>query len=116
MLVRGVVDDEVDDNTHATLVGAGEERIEVVHRPVQRVDRGVIGDVVTAITQRRGKERGQPDRVDAQPLEVVELLDHPLEVSVAVTVGVTEATNHYFIENSLAIPLGVDGELFSHAL
>jgi hypothetical protein len=35
-------------------------------------DRGVIGDVVAAITQRARVERGDPQAVDAEPLQVVQ--------------------------------------------
>src|SRR4029453_12141962 len=36
------------------------------------VDRAVIGDVVSEVGHRRGEDRGQPNRVDTQGLDVVE--------------------------------------------
>ena len=54
------------------------------------LDREEVGDVVAAVAQRRGVERQQPDAVDAEPLQVVELLDQPAEVARAVAVAVEE--------------------------
>ncbi len=49
VLVAGVVHDEVDDDAHAPLVGAVDEFHEVGEVPEFRQDRGVVGDVVTAV-------------------------------------------------------------------
>ena len=44
-----------------------------LERAVGRVDLGVVGDVVAVVAQRRGIERQQPERGDAEVLQVVEL-------------------------------------------
>jgi hypothetical protein len=46
--------------------------VEVVERAEQRVDAGVVGHVVAEVGHRRRVERRHPDRVDAEPGEVVE--------------------------------------------
>jgi hypothetical protein len=46
----------------------------------------IVGDVVTPIAVRRRKGRAEPHGVDAEPLEVVELRDQPLQVAAAVGV------------------------------
>ena len=56
--------------------------------PKLRVDAHVIGNVVAPVVVRRRHGGGQPDGVDAEPGEVVKLVDHPGKVAVAVTVGV----------------------------
>ena len=78
---RGVVHHEVGDHAHAALVRRLDERAEVVDRPVVGVDGVEVGDVVAAVAQRRRVERQQPEAVDAEPLEVVELLGQPAEVA-----------------------------------
>jgi hypothetical protein len=63
----------------------------VVDRPELRQHRVEVGDVVAAVAQRRVVERQQPDAVDPEPLEVVEPLGEPADVTGAVVVRVVEA-------------------------
>ena len=51
MLVRGVVQDELDDDPEAARVGGVEKLLEVLERPVARMDAEVVGDVVTVVPQ-----------------------------------------------------------------
>ena len=63
-----------------------------------------VGDVVAAVAQRRPVERQQPDAVDPQPLEVVELLGQAAEVARAVAVGVEEAADVDLVEHRALEP------------
>jgi hypothetical protein len=74
VLVGGVVDDQLGDHAQAAPVRLAHEGAEVAQRAVVGVDVVVVGDVVAVVAQRRRVERQQPDRVDAQVLDVVELL------------------------------------------
>ena len=73
--------------------------VEVVDRPVVGMDREEVGDVVAAVAQRRLVHRQQPDAVDAEPLEVVELLDQSAEVAGAVVVAVEEPADVDLVED-----------------
>ena len=81
-----------------------DQLVHVVDVPVVGVDRGEVGDVVAAVPQGRSVERQQPDAVDAQPLEVVELLGQPAEVARAVAVGVEEAADVDLVEHRALEP------------
>ena len=87
---RGVVDDEIDDDADPALVRGLDEGAEVLDRAVVGVDAVEVGDVVAAVAERRGVEREQPDAVDAEPLQVVELLLEAAKVARAVVVAVEE--------------------------
>ena len=104
--VAGVVHHEVDDHPDAALVGLVEERVEVLDRAALREDVGVVGHVVAAVAQGRGEERRHPQAVDAQPLQVVELLRQALEVPGAVAVGVAERAHQHLVEHRGLEPLG----------
>ena len=67
----------------------------------------VVANVVAAVAQRRLEERREPDAVDAEPLDVVELLRQPLEVAEAVVVRVEEAADADLVEDRLLEPAGV---------
>jgi len=85
-----VVHDQVDDDPDAALVGSLDQLGELRHRAVLRGDRAVVGDVVAAVAQRRRVERQEPEAVDAEPAEVVELVDHAAQVADAVVGRVRE--------------------------
>jgi hypothetical protein len=57
------------------LVRRVDELDEVADGAELRQHVGVVADVVAAVAQRGAEERRQPDAVDAQPLDVVELVD-----------------------------------------
>ena len=67
---------------------------------------GVVADVVAAVAQRRGEERRQPEAVDAEPLQVVELVGQAAQVAGAVAVGVGEAADQHLVEDGALEPVG----------
>ena len=107
MLVRGVVDDELGDDAQAALVGGVHEGAELLHRPVGGVDALVIGDVVAIIAERRGVERHQPDRRDAEVADVIEPLRQPLEVADPVIVRVEERLDVDLVDDGVPVPLRI---------
>ncbi|CAM5693532.1 hypothetical protein SGLAM104S_08783 [Streptomyces glaucescens] len=107
VLVAGVVHDEVDDDPHAPLVGGVDELHEVGEVAELRQHRRVVGDVVPAVPERRLEERRQPQAVDAEPLQIVELGGQALEVADAVAVAVLEGTDEDLVEDGTLEPLRV---------
>jgi len=99
-----VVHDEVGDDADAALVCVLDEDAEVVDGPVVGMDRVEVGDVVAAVAQRRGVHRQQPDAVDPEPLQVVELLGQPAEVAASVVVAVEEAAHVDLVEDGALEP------------
>ena len=90
VLVAGVVGHPVDDDPEAAVVGLGDQAVEVGEGAEQRVDVAVVGHVVAEIGHGRGVERRQPQGVDAQPGQVVEVAADPVEVADPVAGGVAE--------------------------
>ncbi len=79
--VGGVVGHPVDDDPQAPGVSVGQQPVEVGQRPEERVDIAVVAHVVAEVGHRRAVERRQPDGVDTQPDQVVEVAADPLEVA-----------------------------------
>ena len=92
-------------------MGRVEEVVEVLDGAELGEDVGEVGDVVAAVAQRGGEERRDPQAVDAEPLEVVELLDQPLEVAGAVAVGVAERPDQHLVEDRGLEPVGRAADL-----
>ena len=106
VLVRGVVDDEVHDQLHAALVESREQPVQVVQAAEQRVDGLVVADVVAVVVLGRRVDRGEPQHVDAQGHEVVEVGGDAVEVTDAVPVGVGEAARIDLVDHRRLPPGG----------
>ena len=90
VLIRRVVHHELGDDSQVAAVGLIQKLAEVVERAVLRINVHVVRDVVTIILQRRRKKRLQPDRGDAQVLNVIKPLGQSAEIADAVVVAVVE--------------------------
>ena len=62
-------------------VGVGHEAVEVVERAEHGIDVAVVADVVAEVEHRRRKNGREPDGVDAEPRQVVEVGADPGEVT-----------------------------------
>ncbi len=111
VLVRGVVEHQLGDHPEAAIVGGFHEFPEVLQGPVVGVDVEVVRDVVPVVLLGRGVEGQQPDRGDTQVLEVVQLLEQPLEIADAVSVGVHEGLHVELVDNRVLVPLRIVREL-----
>ncbi len=106
MLIRGVIDDGVGDHPHPPVVGGGDQPGDVLDGAVAGQHLLEVGDVVAAVLERGLVEREQPQAVDPQPLQVVELLAHPLEVADPVAVRVEEGVHRHLVEDGVPEPRG----------
>ena len=105
VLVGRVVDDEVHDELHAARVQPLQQLVEVVERAEERVDRPIVADVVAVVVVRGGVDGREPDHVDAESLEVVEVLDDAPQVADAVAVAVCETPRIDLIDDRRLPPL-----------
>ena len=66
-----MVDDEIDDDADATLSAAMGEFDKVAERAVPRIDAIIVRDIVTVVLAGRWLERHQPDRDNAEALQII---------------------------------------------
>ena len=104
MLVRGVVQHHFDDDADSALVRGVQETLEIVQGAVAGMDRGVVGDVVAVVAQRRREKGHQPDGVDAQILQIIQLLREAAEVADAVAVAVVKRADVDLIDDRVLVP------------
>ncbi len=109
VLVGGVVDDELGDDAQSALLGFLDEALEILHRPEIGVDVAVVGDVIAVVAARRGIERQQPQRGDAEILQVSQLFRQSGKIADAVIVAVGEGLDVKLIDNGVLVPELVDG-------
>ena len=104
VLVGGVVDDEFGDDPQAALLGFLDEAAEILHRPEIGIDVAVIGDVVAVVAAGGGVERQQPQRGDAEILQIPEFFGQPGKVADAVIVAVGEGLDVELIDDRVLVP------------
>ena len=104
MLVGGVVRDVVQQHAQPELVRPRDQGVGVVERAEQRIDVGVVGDVVAEVGHRRAVDRRQPDRVGAEVAHVLEALGDAAQVADAVAVGVGEGARIDLVDDGRAPP------------
>ena len=83
------------------------QRIEIRHGAKQRIDAGVIGNVVTEIRHRRRENRRQPNRIDAERFQIRQARNDPVDIADAVAVGVLKRARIDLIENAVSPPVHV---------
>jgi hypothetical protein len=108
MLIGGVIDHQVDDDANPPLLGTVGELDEVAQCPMGGIHAVVVGHIVTVVAAWRGLERHEPDRGDAQPVEVVQAAHESLEVPDSVSVGVHEGADGEAIDDRVLVPEIVD--------
>jgi hypothetical protein len=119
VLVGGVGEHELGDDLDPPRVRTAQHRAEVAQGAVGLVHLAVVGDVVAVVAQRRGVERQQPQRGDAELLEVVELAEQAAEVPDAVAVAVGEGAHVHLVDDGVLVPerglgVGSDGLRNTH--
>ena len=110
VLVRRVVDHQLDQHLDVPGVGGRHERLEVLERAVAGVHAPVVGDVVAVVFERRREERQDPQAGDAEPLQVIELLGDPREVADAVVVAVEERPDVRVVDDRVLYQSGSASE------
>ncbi|MNI03048.1 hypothetical protein D3C73_559410 [compost metagenome] len=104
MLIRRVVDDELDDDPDSALVCGFDKRTKILHRAIVGADIAVVCDVITIVAARRGKEGQEPDRISAERGDVIELFGQPLEVAYSVAVRVVKRLHMQLVDDRILVP------------
>jgi hypothetical protein len=110
-LIAGVRQHDVDEDPQVLGVGRGDERVRVGVGTEDRVDGGVVADVVAVVDHRRAEERRDPQGVDAEGPEVGKPLDEvgkPLDeagqVADPITIAVGEAARIDLVDDRVLPP------------
>src|SRR5947207_7527870 len=108
MGIRSVIDHEIDDDADAPLAAAMGEFHEITERAVPRVDIIIIRDIVAVVFAGRRLKWHQPDRGDAQSVQIVEPPKQTFEVADTVAIGIHVGADRQTIEDAVLEPEVVD--------
>jgi hypothetical protein len=104
VLVGGVVRHEIEDHPEPARVRRLEQAIEVGKRAEKRIHPGVVRHVVAEVLHRRRIDRREPQRVDAELLQVVQARQDPAQVADAVAVRVHERAWIHLVDDAALPP------------
>ena len=104
-LIRRMVRHEIDDHANAAAMSLRYEAIERGKIAEVGMDAAVVADVVAPVLERRRVDGIQPDGVDAERLEIVEMRGDAVEVADAVAVRVGKRARINLIEDASLPPL-----------
>ena len=97
--------DLVDRDLDPQFMRARHQRVEIGERAEDRVHPAIISDIIAEIAHRRGEEGRNPDRVHAQPGDMLQPRGDARQVANAVTVRILKAARIDLIEDR-ALPPG----------
>src|SRR5581483_3715673 len=93
-----------DDHANSALMGSLKESFEIFKLAVAGVDRTIVGNIVAIVSQRRSEKWHQPDRGNAEFLQVVQLLRQSPEIAVAIAAAVIKSADVYLIDDCVLVP------------
>ena len=109
MLFAGVVHHQVGDDPDTAPVGVVEKGHQVVEGAQIGVDGEEVADVVATVAHGRRVVGQEPQAVDPQPLEIVELGPQAGDIADPVVVGVEETPGEDLVEDGPSVPVGRSG-------
>ena len=112
MLIGRVIDDELGEHSQLSPLGLLHEATEIRHRAEIGIDGAVVRNIIAVVTARRGIERQQPKRGDAEILQVVEFFGQSREIADAVVVAVGKRLDMKLINDRILEPKLVAFELW----
>ena len=103
MPIGGVIGDQVEDYPDATAASLANQSFEGAKIAQLGMDIAVVADIVAPVIERRGIDRGEPNRIDTQRsigaiIQVVQVRGDAVEVADAVTVRIGKAAHVDLIE------------------
>ena len=111
VLVGGVVEHQLGDDPEAAAVGLFDEGAEVVERPDVGMDVGIVGDVISVVAPGRRIDGQEPERIDAQVLEVIELRGQSRKIADSVAIRIHERAHPQLVDDGVLEPLRVVAQL-----
>ena len=103
--IRRMAPHLVDQHLQSQPMSPSQKRVEIRHRPENRIDLDIIRHVIAEIPLRRHEERTKPDRIDAKPRDMLQPFGHPAQIANAVAVRIAKAPRIDLIDHRAAPPV-----------
>ena len=110
MLVRCVRKHQIGDDLEAEGMGACDQAIEIGQGSEYGIDVAIVCHVIAEILHGRGEEGAEPDGVDAERGDMIEVPGNAGQIPNAVAVRISETARIDLIDHSPAPPVGSAGK------
>ena len=95
---------QVQQHMHSPLVCFGKQALQILVRAVPGRDAVIIRHIIPRVAEGRQEAGVDPQRVAAQPPDIVQLVDDPLKIADTVGIGIKERLGVNFVKYSIIQP------------
>ncbi len=99
-----MIHNKIQNHANVPLLPFRHQAVEILHRPVHRIDGLVVRNVVPKIHLGRRKTWRNPNRVHAQLFQIIQFRRNPLQIAHAIIVAVRETPGINFIKHRMLPP------------
>ena len=99
-----MVDNEVKDDTHTTCMSLIDQPLEIFECAVWSIYVFIVADIISHVNLRTVVHRTNPDYVNTNRADVVQLRDDTLEVSYTIAIGVLKGSGVDLIDDTILPP------------
>ena len=100
-----MVQNQIHDNGDTSFMRTVAESIPVFHSSEFFHDREVIRNIVTVIHIRRSIDRRHPYCIDAKLLQIIQLLNHSLQITDSIIVAIFKTSWVNLVDHQIFIPV-----------
>ena len=105
MLIGGVVGDKVQDELEVALVGLVEQGVQILKGSEERMDIGVIGNVIAKIGHRRRIDGREPESVNTEPAQIIQFVGDSGEIPYPIAIAIEKTPRVDLINHPRLPPL-----------
>src|SRR3989475_2589946 len=99
-----MIRDIVQEDLELTPMGLGNELIKVFQGTEEGIDIRVVRDIIAKVSHGGRKDRRQPERIDPQPLQVIEATGNASQITNAITIPIHERARIDMIDHAALPP------------
>src|SRR6266581_7085033 len=104
MLIRRMVRDIIQEDFELTPMGLDHELVAIFQSTEEGIDIRVVRDIIAKVSHGGWKDRRQPERIDSQPLEVIESTGNASQITHTITITVHERARIDLIDHAALPP------------
>src|SRR5439155_2198292 len=99
-----MIRDIVQEDFELTPMGLGHELVEIFQSTEEGIDIRIVCNIIAKVSHGGRKDRRQPERIDPQPLEVIESTGNASQITNAITITVHERARIDVIDHAALPP------------
>ena len=104
VLIGAMVQHQIHDDGNISFPSLADQLLHILHRAEHGVDGAVVGHIVAVVHLGRSANRTQPNAVNAQLLQIIQMRDDALQVTHTAAGGILKAFGVDLIEDSRLPP------------